>query len=92
MNDGLLALKRLKGEGRGNGIYDEIDVDQDFDRAEYYLQALDIIKEKKVDMDFLFEEWEEENYEFALENYNANHDIELTKEEFSHLTEVFDND
>ena len=91
MNKGLLALKRLKGEGRV-GVYDEIDVDQDFDRAEYYLQALDIVKEKRVDMDFLFEEWEEENYEFALENYNFNHDIELTKEEYSHLAEVFDND
>ena len=91
MNDGLLALKRLKGEGRV-GVYDEIDVDQDFDRAEYYLQAIDIVKEKKVDMDFLFEEWEEENYEFALENYNANHDIELTLEQYGHLIEVFDND
>ena len=91
MNEGLLAIKRLKGEGRGNG-YDEIDVDQDFDRAEYYLQAIDIVKEKRVDMDFLFEEWEEENYEFALENYNNNHDIELTIKEYQHLAEVFDND
>lgn len=91
MNKGLLSIKRLKGEGRV-GVYDEIDIEQDLDRAEYYLQALDIVKEKKVDMDFLFEEWEEENYEFALENYNANHDIELTEEEYQHLIEVFDND
>lgn len=65
------------------------------------LKALEIIKKKRVDMDFLFEEWEEENmdflseereeenWEFALENYNMNHEIELTQEEYDLLKEVF---
>ena len=60
------------------------------DVSKWYLdhKAIKIIKEKRVDVDFLFEEWEEENYEFALENYNSNHDIELTQEEFDLLKEV----
>ena len=38
MNKGLQALKRLQGENRV-GIYDETDICQDFEMAEYYLQA-----------------------------------------------------
>lgn len=94
MNDGLLALKRLKGEGRGNGIYDEIDVDQDFDRAEYYLQALDIVKEKRVDVALLIlcESEEEYNFQISLIDEDNENYKELTKLEFGHLIEVFDND
>lgn len=53
------------------------------------LKALDIIICKKVDCDFLDDEWAEENYEYALENYNLNHDIELTRKEYNLLKECF---
>lgn len=94
MNDGLLALKRLKGEGRGNGIYDEIDVDQDFDRAEYYLEVIDIVKEKRVDVALLIlcESEEEYNFQISLIDEDNENYKELTKLDFSHLKEVFDND
>ncbi len=88
MNDGLLALKRLKGEGRGNGIYDEIDIDQDFDRAEYYLQALDIVKDKKINVDRLLNCDTAFQYNFGISKKERH----LTQEEFGHLIEVFGND
>ena len=86
MNKGLLALKRLKGEGRV-GVYDEIDVDQDFDRAEYYLQALDIVKDKKVNVFILLHSGDLETYNDMVED-----DRKLTLEQYGHLIEVFDND
>ena len=86
MNKGLLALKRLKGEGRV-GVYDEIDVDQDFDRAEYYLQALDIVKDKKVNVFILLHSGDLETYNDMVEDNRK-----LTLEQYGHLIEVFDND
>lgn len=86
MNKGLLALKRLKGEGRV-GVYDEIDVDQDFGRAEYYLQALDIVKDKKVNMFILLHSGDLETYNDIVEDNRK-----LTLEQYGHLIEVFDND
>ena len=86
MNDGLLALKRLKGEGRV-GVYDEIDIDQDFDRAEYYLQALDIVKDKKVNVFILLHSGDLETYNDMVEDNRK-----LTLEQYGHLIEVFDND
>ena len=52
------------------------------------VKAFEIIKKKRVDLEFLFEEWEEENWEFAFENYNMNHEIELTQEEYDSLKKV----
>ena len=89
MNDGLLALKRLKGEGRV-GVYDEIDVDQDFDRAEYYLQAIDIAKEKNVDIGLLKKV--ESAIEYNKWSRNVNQSLNLNEGDFWHLKEVFDND
>ena len=93
MNDGLLALKRLKGEGR-KGVYDEIDVDHDLDRAEYYLQAIDIVKEKRVDVALLIlcENAEDYNFQISLIDEDNENYKELTELEFGHLKEVFDND
>lgn len=86
MSKELEALKRLyKHSNYGFGKYSP---DKDYELVELALKALEIIKKKRVDLEFLFEEWEEENWEFALENYNMNHEIELTQEEYDLLKEV----
>lgn len=93
MNKGLQALKRLQGENRV-GIYDETDICQDFETAEYYLQALDIVKEKRVDVALLIlcENAEDYNFQISLIDEDNENYKELNKEEFGHLIEVFDND
>lgn len=86
MNKGLQALKRLQGENRV-GIYDVIDIAQDLETAEYYLQALEIIKNKKVNVHLLLDECCPD-----LETYNCYGFEPLTQEEYQHLKEVFGND
>lgn len=91
MNDGLLAIKRLKGECRV-GVYDVCDVDRDLDTAEYYLQALDIVKEKRVDIHNLIYSSNVEEYNKFAMNYNQELcNTLLTELEFGHLKEVFCN-
>lgn len=93
MNDGLLAIKRLKGEGR-KGVYDEIDVDHDLDTVEYYLQALDIVKEKNVDIGAIkncVNAYAYNDFKELTETHLIKRE-KLTELEFSHLKEVFDND
>lgn len=83
-------IKKLKSQSMFIGCLEEGKVELLFDeKTQKKLKALEIIKSKKVDMDFLFEEWEEENWEFALENYNINHEIELTKREYRALKKYF---
>jgi len=87
MNKGLQALKRLQGENRV-GIYDETDICQDFEIAEYYLQALEIIKNKRVNVNLLVDI----QYCPDLDHYNCYGFEPLTQEEYQHLKEVFCND
>lgn len=86
MNKGLHALKRLQGEGRV-GVYDETDIAQDLEMAEYYLQALDIVKDKKVNVFILLHSGDLETYNDMVEDNRK-----LTLEQYGHLIEVFDND
>ena len=86
MNKGLQALKRLQGENRV-GVYDETDICQDLETAEYYLQALDIVKEKKVNVFIFLHSGDLETYNDMVEDNRK-----LSKEEFGHLIEVFGND
>ena len=60
-----------------------------YKQREKHDKALDIIKEKKVDISFLFEDWEDNNEKNALWNYNRNNMLKLTKEEYELLKEVF---
>ena len=78
---GLDALKEI------NKVIPYAHITNEYKIIEKELKALEIIKEKRVDIEFLFEEWEEQS-EYALENYNMNHEIELTKEEFDLLKEI----
>ena len=81
MNKGLQALKRLQGENRV-GVYDETDIAQDLEMAEYYLQALDIIKEKVIPYSPM-------NRTMIKRAFDEGW---ITQEEYQHLKEVFCND
>lgn len=83
MSKGLEALERL------NSIvaYDEneelIPIDEDLSIIEKELKALEIIKNKKVDVKYLYY-----RAEFNVEKYNDNYLETLTKEECALLKEA----
>ena len=86
MNKGLQALWRLKGEDRV-GIYDEINMCQDFDIAEYYLKAIDILKEKNINV-----YWLKTSPNLSRYNLAVGTSQKLQRNEYALLKEVLGDD
>ena len=87
MTKGLEALKHFENELIQNGNYDF----KDIDTIEKELKALEIIKEKRIDVNYLIyllEENLEENYKKEL----ILNDFDLTQEEYNLLKEVLENE
>ena len=92
MSKALKALERIKNAptiyvGLASDIYTRYSFE--CKEIEKDLKALEIIKTKKVDVNWLYREKTLEGYNFAYEGTNESH-LCLTQEEYDLLKEIFD--
>ena len=86
MTKGLEALEKLKNRPCLSTDWSKKEINYDYNKEEYdaiekELKALEIIKEKKVNVKWLLNS-------YSCDDYNNWYDIHLTEEEYDLLKEV----